>query len=69
MRAGSLDREAIRKAMWDTQLALFDGEVIVNHDDRGYGSLHAWPTQIRDGKAISLWPLQEGVRRHRPKNP
>ncbi|HJM49706.1 MAG TPA: ABC transporter substrate-binding protein [Alphaproteobacteria bacterium] len=68
-RAGSLDREAIRKAMWATNLPLFGGEVVVKHDQRGYGSLYAWPIQIRGGKPVSLWPLSAGTGKHRPKNP
>ncbi len=68
-RAGSLDREAIRKAMWETNLPLFGGEIVVKHDKRGYGSLYAWPIQIRGGKPVSLWPLSSGAGKHQPKNP
>ncbi|MFQ5521092.1 MAG: ABC transporter substrate-binding protein, partial [Candidatus Methylomirabilia bacterium] len=67
-RAGSLDPEAIRKAMWETNLSLFGGELVVKHDERGYGTLHPWPTQIKKGKSVSLWPLDQGARTHEFKN-
>ncbi len=39
-RAGSLDKEAIRRAMWETNLPLFGGKMVEQHDSRGYGTLH-----------------------------
>jgi ABC-type branched-subunit amino acid transport system substrate-binding protein len=63
-RAGSLDPAAIQKAMWETNLSLYGGELVVKHDNVGYGSLHPWPTQVKGGKHVSLWPLDQGVRRH-----
>ena len=68
MRAGSLDKEAIRQAMWDTNLPLFGGKMVVKHDARGYGTLHPWPTQIQGGKHVSVWPSDMGVKVHRFKN-
>ncbi len=67
-RAGSLDKEAIRQAMWETNLPLFGGKMVVKHDARGYGTLYPWPTQIQGGKHVSLWPLDKGVNVHRFKN-
>ena len=67
-RAGSLDKEAVRKAMWETNFSMFNGEVVVKHDQKGYGTLHPWPTQIRNGKHVSLWPLEKGVKVHEFKN-
>ena len=66
-RAGSLDREAVRKAMWATDVTIW-GEVRIKHDAKGYGTLHPWPTQIKGGKHVSLWPLDKGVRVHEFKN-
>ena len=67
-RAGSLDKEAIRRAMWETNLPLFGGKMVVKHDSRGYGTLHPWPTQIQGGKHVSLWPVDDGVKVHRFKS-
>ena len=63
-RAGTLDPEAVRKAMWDTNLSMYGGELVVKHDQQGYGTLHPWPTQIKGGKHVSLWPLDKGVKVH-----
>ena len=65
-RAGSLDKEAIRKAMWETDMEIWG--VRVKHDNLGYGTISPWPTQIKKGKHVSLWPLQNGIKRHTPKN-
>jgi branched-chain amino acid transport system substrate-binding protein len=66
-RAGSLDAEAIRQAMWATDLKLFGGEVVVKHDAKGYGTLHPWPVQVKGEKPVSLWPLAKGVQVHEYK--
>jgi ABC-type branched-subunit amino acid transport system substrate-binding protein len=67
IRAGSLDHEKVREAMWSTNMVLF-GEEHLKHDQRGYGSDIPYPVQIRDGKLISLWPIAKGVETHRFKN-
>lgn len=67
-KAGSLDKEAIRKAMWESTVSVFDGGMVITHDARGYGTQHPWPTQIQNGKHVSLWPLEKGVLVHRFKN-
>lgn len=66
-KAGSLDKEAIRQAMWDVDLTVF-GSVRIKQNAKGYGTLHPWPIQIQGGKYVSLWPLDEGVRTHRFKS-
>jgi branched-chain amino acid transport system substrate-binding protein len=66
-RAGSLDKEAIRAAMWDTNLRLF-GEEVIRHDERGYGTDYPYPVQVKDGKHVSLWPLSRGLDVHQFKN-
>lgn len=66
-RAGSLNKEAIREAMWSTDLKLFGTEEI-KYDKRGYGTDKPYPTEVRGGKIISLWPLDKGRRVHQPKN-
>ena len=65
-RAGSLDPEAIRAAMWSTNMTLF-GEETMQHDHDGYGTDHPYPTQIQGGKHVSLWPLDKGIARHQFK--
>ncbi|MCZ6646507.1 MAG: ABC transporter substrate-binding protein [SAR324 cluster bacterium] len=62
-RAGSLDHEAVRAAMWATDVTIW-GELRIKHDQKGYGTLHPWPTQIKGGKHVSLWPLDKGVKVH-----
>ena len=66
-RAGSLDKEAIRKAMWETNLVTFGGELVTKVDNDGYGTLNPWPTQIQNGKPVTLWPLSKGVKIHRSR--
>ncbi len=67
-KAGSLDKEAIRQAMWEDHVYIYNGELIIKHDDRGYGTIHPWPVQIKGGKPVSLWPLDKGVKIHQFKN-
>lgn len=67
-RAGSLNKEDIRKAMWDTNLSLYGGDLVIKHNRVGYSSLRPWPAQVQGGKHVSLWPLDVGVKRHRFKN-
>ncbi len=67
-KAGSLDPEDIRQAMWDTTVSVYDGGLIIKHDERGYGAMHPWPVQIKGGKPVSLWPLDQGVQLHQFKN-
>jgi len=66
-RAGTLDHEAVREAMWSTNLKLY-GEEVIKHDKRGYGTDIPYPTEIRDGVLISLWPMAQGRSKHVPKN-
>lgn len=67
IRAGSLDKEKVRQAMWKTDLPLF-GEERMKIDSRGYGTDHPYPVQFQNGKYVSLWPLDRGVQIHRFKN-
>jgi branched-chain amino acid transport system substrate-binding protein len=66
-RAGTLDPEAVRQAMWSTELHLY-GEEVIKHDERGYGTDIPYPTEIRGGSVMSLWPLAKGRKEHQPKN-
>jgi branched-chain amino acid transport system substrate-binding protein len=66
-RAGSLDEEAIRAAMWTTNLKLF-GEEVITHDERGYGTDYPYPVQVKGAKHVSLWPLSRGLEIHQFKN-
>ncbi|MFI5399873.1 MAG: ABC transporter substrate-binding protein [SAR324 cluster bacterium] len=62
-RAGTLDRETVRKAMWAADFTLFGGERF-KINDKGYGTEVPYPTQIRGGRHVSLWPLDVGVAAH-----
>ncbi len=66
-RAGTLDAEAVREAMWSTDLHLY-GEEVIKHDARGYGTDIPYPVEIRGGVIQSLWPLAKGRSAHVPKN-
>ncbi|MBI3993820.1 MAG: ABC transporter substrate-binding protein [Candidatus Lambdaproteobacteria bacterium] len=65
-RAGSLDADEIRIAMWTTGMTLF-GEETMKHDHEGYGTDHPYPTQVKGGKHVSLWPLEKGAATHQYK--
>ncbi|MFI5399872.1 MAG: amino acid ABC transporter substrate-binding protein [SAR324 cluster bacterium] len=62
-RAGTLDHEAVRKAMWDANFTLF-GEEHMKIDSRGYGTDVPYPAQVKNGKMVSLWPLDKAVKLH-----
>ncbi len=66
-RAGTLDKEKVREAMWSTDLPLF-GEERMKIDSKGYGTLKPYPVQFQGGKFVSLWPLDHGVSIHKFKN-
>jgi ABC-type branched-subunit amino acid transport system substrate-binding protein len=66
-RAGSLDKEKVREAMWKTDLPLF-GEERMKIDGKGYGTDHPYPVQFHGDKYVSLWPLDKGVKIHRYKD-
>ena len=66
-RAGTLDKEKVREAMWSTDLPLF-GEERMKIDGKGYGTLKPYPVQFQGGKFVSLWPLDHGVSIHKFKN-
>jgi branched-chain amino acid transport system substrate-binding protein len=67
-KAGTLEAEAVRKAMWETEVSLYDNDLVVKGDKLGYGTLHPWPTQVKNGKHVSLWPLDKGAQNHAFKN-
>jgi hypothetical protein len=62
-RAGTLDHEAVRKAMYEADFALF-GEERMKVDAKGYGTDVPYPVQVRGGKMVSLWPVDKGVKAH-----
>ena len=62
-RAGTLDPEAVRKAMWEADFTLF-GDEHFKVNGKGYGSEVPYPTEIRNGRAVSLWPLDVGLSAH-----
>ncbi len=62
-RAGSLDHEAVRKAMYEADFTIF-GEEHMKIDAKGYGTDTPYPVQVRGGKMVSLWPVDKGVKIH-----
>ena len=66
--AGSLEPEDVRRAMWQSNFSLYDGDIRIKTDKKGYGTLHPWPSQIKNGKPVSLWPLSKGVEIFEHKN-
>jgi len=62
-RAGTLDHEAVRKAMYEADFMLF-GEEHMKVDARGYGTDVPYPVEFMGGKMVSLWPVDKGVRLH-----
>lgn len=66
--AGSLEPEEVRRAMWQSNFSLYDGDIRIKTDKKGYGTLHPWPSQIKNGKPVSLWPLSKGVEIFEHKN-
>jgi ABC-type branched-subunit amino acid transport system substrate-binding protein len=66
-RAGSLDHEAVRAAMYSADFMLF-GEEHMKVDARGYGTDVPYPAQVQGGKLVSLWPLDKAVKMHKFKD-
>jgi ABC-type branched-subunit amino acid transport system substrate-binding protein len=62
-RAGTLDREAVRQAMVDADFTLYGAER-VRINEKGYGSLMTYPMQVKQGRLVSLWPLEHGLAAH-----
>ncbi|HUJ73928.1 MAG TPA: ABC transporter substrate-binding protein, partial [bacterium] len=66
-RAGTLDKEAVRDAMWSADFPLFGSERM-KIDSKGYGTDVPYPVQFKGGKYVSLWPLEKGLQVHQFKN-
>jgi ABC-type branched-subunit amino acid transport system substrate-binding protein len=62
-KAGSLDHEAVRKAMYEADFTIF-GEEHMKIDAKGYGTDTPYPVHVRDGKMVSMWPVDKGVKTH-----
>jgi branched-chain amino acid transport system substrate-binding protein len=62
-RAGTLDHEAVRKAMYEADFTLF-GDEHMKVDSRGYGTDVPYPAQVKSGKMVSLWPVDKGAKTH-----
>jgi len=62
-RAGTLEHEAVRKAMFEADFTLYGGDR-VRINEKGYGSLMTYPMQVRQGRLVSLWPLEHGLAAH-----
>lgn len=66
-KAGTLDKEAVRKAMWDADFGLF-GDEHMKVDKQGYGTDVPYPSEVKGGKMVPLWPLDKAVKLHQFKN-
>lgn len=62
-KAGTLDKEAVRKAMWEADFTLF-GTERMKIDSRGYGTDVPYPAEVKGGKMVPMWPLDTAVRMH-----
>jgi len=61
--AGTIEHDAVRKAMYGADFTLYGAER-VRINEKGYGSLMTYPMQVRQGRLVSLWPLETGLAAH-----
>lgn len=66
-KVGSLDREKIRTAMWETTVPTISGNVSINQ--QGLGTLVGSPVQVRGGRFISIYPVENAKKNHIFPNP
>ncbi|MBW1997342.1 MAG: ABC transporter substrate-binding protein [Deltaproteobacteria bacterium] len=65
--AGTLDRNRIMDTLWNMEIKIM-GETM-KHDTKGYGTLSAYPCQVKGGQFVSIWPLEKALKLHQFKNP
>jgi branched-chain amino acid transport system substrate-binding protein len=66
-KAGTLDKEAVREAMWSADFELF-GTEHMKIDKEGYGTDVPYPSEVKGGKMVPLWPLEKAEKMHEFKN-
>ena len=70
-KAGSLDREKLMAAAWTVDMETISGRLrfqkkgeAPNPNAEGQGTLNPFPTQIQDGKYVTLWPQDFATGKH-----
>lgn len=70
-KAGSLDRERLMAAAWTVDTETISGRLrfqkkgeAPNPNAQGQGTLNPFPTQIQDGKYVTLWPQDFATGKH-----
>jgi len=63
-KAGSLDREKLLAALKSLDIETIGGRLRFD-PTTGQGTLNPFPTQIQDGKYVTLWPAEIASGRHR----
>jgi len=70
-KAGSVDREKVLKALWELDIKTISGRLRfqkkgegLHPEAQGQGTLNPFPTQIQDGKYITLWPPEIATGKH-----
>jgi len=70
-KAGSLDREKLMAAAWTVDMETISGRLrfqkkgeAANPNAEGQGTLNPFPTQIQDGKYVTLWPQDFATGKH-----
>lgn len=60
--AGSLYREKVRKAMWETTLPTVSG--VISVDESGIGSMSPSPVEIHNGGMVPIYPFELAKKNH-----
>jgi len=70
-KAGSLDREKLMAAAWTLDIETISGRLrfqkkgeAPNPNAQGQGTLNPFPTQIQEGKYVTLWPQDFATGKH-----
>lgn len=66
-RAGTLDRKKIMDTLWAMKFDIMGQEMV--HSPEGYGTLSGYPSQVKNGDFVSIWPLEKALKLHQFKNP
>ncbi|MBI3091349.1 MAG: hypothetical protein HYY96_11835 [Candidatus Tectomicrobia bacterium] len=59
---GSLDREKVRKTVWETTVPTVRG--VISIDERGMGSMSPSLVQIHNRRMVSIYPLELAKKNH-----
>jgi branched-chain amino acid transport system substrate-binding protein len=61
-QAGSLDRKKLMDTLWSMNIKIMGEEM--QHDTQGYGTLSAYPCQVKGGDFVSIWPVEKAMKLH-----